>query len=95
MSKEQVVETVDDFISDIKTKYPQTSKYIDSRYPTFTKKLETAILEAIFMTTSQSAEMESQVNIYIYYIFYKQVRYCDSAFAIKIINSLMLYLTIL
>ena len=76
MSKEQIIETVDEFLEEIKKKHPRTSAYIDSRYPIFKEKLETAILEA--MTSPQSVEMESQVNIYI--IFYKQVwlRYYDS-----------------
>ena len=78
MSKEQIIETVDEFLEEIKKKHPRTTTYINSIYPSFKEKLETTILEA--MTSPQSVEMISQVNIL--YFFYNQtwLRYCDSAF---------------
>ena len=65
MSKEQIIETVDDFLTDIKKKHPRTTTYINTIYPSFKEKLETTIAEV--MTSPQSVEMLSQVNIY--YIF--------------------------
>ena len=64
MSKEQITETVDDFLTDIKKQYPGTTKYINSKYPSFKEKLESVISEV--MASPQSVEMASQVNIYIF-----------------------------
>ena len=62
MSKEQIIETVNDFLTEITNKHPETEPYINTRYPSFKEKLESAITEV--MTSPQSVEMESQVNIY-------------------------------
>ena len=78
MSKEKIIETVDKFLEEIKTKHPRTSTYINNRYPIFKRKLETVITEV--MASSQSVEMESQVNIYYISFFNKQtwLRYHNS-----------------
>ena len=75
--EEKIIETVDEFLTEIKTKFPQTKTFINRRYTFFKKKLETVIPEAT--ASSQSVEMRSQVNIY-YIFFYKQtwLRYYDS-----------------
>ena len=93
--EEQIVETVNEFLTEIKKKHPETKPFINRRYPFFKKKLETIIPEDV--ANSQSVEMSSQVNIY--YIFYKQtwLRYYDSVFVQKNIRkfaSLMLCLKI-
>ena len=62
MSKEQIIETVNDFLTEITNKHPETEPYINGMYPSFKEKLESAITEV--MTSPQSVEMESQVNIY-------------------------------
>ena len=66
MSKEQIVETVNDFLEEIKKKHPRTTTYINTTYPSFKEKLESVITEV--MASPQSVEMRSQVNIY-YIIF--------------------------
>ena len=66
MSKEKIVETVNNFLKEIKKKHPRTASYINRRYPFYKKKLESLIPEDT--ANHQSVEMESQVNIY-YIIF--------------------------
>ena len=63
MSKEQIIETVDDFLTDIKKQYPGTTTYINGIYPIFKEKLEASI-SSFVSSSPQSVEMESQVNIY-------------------------------
>ena len=76
--EEQIIEIVDEFLKEIKTKHPETKPYIKRRYPFFKKKLGIIIPEA--MANSQNVEMRSQVNIL--YFFYKQtwLKYYDSPF---------------
>ena len=63
MSKEQIIETVNDFLTEITNKHPETEPYINTRYPIFKEKLESAI-SSFVSSSPQSVEMESQVNIY-------------------------------
>ena len=65
--EEKIIETVDEFITEIKTKYPGTKTFINRRYKFFKKKLESVIPEAI--ENYESVQMNSQVNI-IYIIFF-------------------------
>ena len=65
--EEKIVETVNEFITKIKKKFPNTETFINLEYKYYKKKLESLIPEAT--TNSQSVEMPSQVNI-IYIIFF-------------------------
>ena len=73
--EEQIIQVVEEFLSDIKMQYPETKTLISRKYKFLKRKIEEIIpddnvdSQSVEMGYQSDVEMASQVNIYI--LFYK------------------------